>query len=368
MAKKRVLHLIETSEPGGAETVLAYIAKNLDAERFDSTVCVLEEGWLTQHLRELKVPFTVLANRRPYDPAFLLSLMRLAHKERIDILHSHEFMMSVYGSVAARLLRKPIVCTIHGKVYYPESRRRIRLLKLALALCSRMVAVSEDLKLFMRELMRTRSSKLVTLYNGIDERKFAPPVEKSESRDMLSIPRAALVAGTVGSLFEVKGLPYMFQAARILRDRFPGFILIIAGTGNQEESLRQLSTSLGLNDTVRFLGFRDDIPHVLNALDVYLCSSLSEGLSLSILEAMAMSKAVVATSVGGNPELVCDGHNGFLVSPRNPEALADRVGSLLSDSKLQSAMGSAGRRLVEDKFSLDTMIHGYQSMYLELLK
>lgn len=364
----RVLHLIETSEPGGAETVLAYIAKHLPADRFSSEVYVLEEGWLTDHLRKLDVSFEVLKNRRSYDPAFLFKLMRLIRSNGINLIHAHEFMMTVYGSVAAKLTGRRMISTIHGKVYFPDNSRRIRLLRLGCSLSSCMVAVSKDLESYLRSILKPANNKLTVLYNGIDIDKYSPSCTKTESRQRLGIENQARIAITVGSLFEIKGLPHLLEAASILKKTMDNFLLLIVGEGDQEQQLQKKADSLGLGNTVRFLGFRTDIPEILRSADVYVCSSLSEGHSLSILEAMSMSIPVVATDVGGNPELIKHGHNGLLVPSEDPMSLAKSITKVLEDPTEAENMGKRSRLIVEDQFSLNAMVNRYVSLYDRILE
>lgn len=366
MNRKNVLHLIESSEPGGAETVLSDVARSLDKDRFRSRVCVLEDGWLTDHLVRLGIPFDIVVNTRPYDPGFLRKLVRLIKREKIDVMHSHEFMMTVYGAFASKLTGVPLVGTVHGKLYYPDSKRRIHLFKLALFLMKKLIAVSEDLRKFLVDELGFSSRKVVTLYNGIDLDRFRANMTKAEARASFSIPPDCPVAVTAGSLFKVKGLEYMLEAADELRKRYPDFILVIAGDGDQGISLKEKAQALGLGDTVRFLGFCDDIPTLLSAGDLYVCSSVSEGLSLSILEAMAMARPVVATDVGGNPELVIPGENGLLVSPREPSDIAQKASDLLDRPDLREKYGESGRKMVETRFSLRTMVQAYQSLYDEV--
>lgn len=367
--KKVILHLSETSEPGGSETVLAYIANNLDRDRYDSLVCLLSEGWLTDHLKRLGVRYEIIENRRSYDPAFLVRLIKLIRREHVALIHSHEFMMNVYGSVAARLTGIPMIGTIHGKVYFTEKKSRIAAYKLAVALSSRIIAVSEDLKKYFIENIGIRNDrKILTLYNGIDIDKYKPIAKSDDLRRKLEIPPGAVVAGTVGSLFKVKAFDQLIRAAGIVHATNPDFRLLIAGEGNEESDLRRLIDELRLNDAVKLLGFRDDIPDLLNLFDIYVCSSLSEGLSLSILEAMASARPIVATRVGGNAELIADGENGFLVPSGNPEALAEKIKTLIDSEPLRIQMGQKSRVIVEQKFSLRKMIDDYQNLYEELSK
>ena len=365
---RRILHLSETSEPGGSETVLAYIAKSLDPHKYSSLACLLREGWLTEHLRDLGVRYRIIENNRPYDPAFLARMVRLIRSEKIDLVHAHEFTMNVYGSVAARLAGVPMIGTIHGKVYFTEKKSRIAAYRLAVAMCSRIIAVSEDLRnYFIENIGLKKTKKVLTLYNGIDSDKYAPRGKMDDLRCRLNIPSGAVVIGSVGSLFKVKAFDHLIQAAAILRESSSDFRLLIAGEGSEEEYLRRLISEAGLQDKVMLLGFKNDIPDLLNLLDIYVCSSLSEGLSLSILEAMASARPVVATRVGGNPELIADGTSGFMVPPSDPPQLAEKINLLMKSPELGTTMGREGRKIVEAKFSLPRMVESYQDLYEELL-
>ncbi len=367
MNKLNILHLIETSEPGGAETVLAYIASNLDKDRYNSIACVLEKGWLTNHLDSLSIPYVMIENKLSYDPVFLFKLLRLIRREHIDLIHSHEFMMTVYGAVAAKLAHIPHIGTLHGKVYYPDKQRRVNMLRIAAKLCTRLIAVSKDLNRFLVELLGVPADKIETLYNGINLDKYRSAKSRDETKQSLGLQNQSIVIGTVGSLFEVKGLPYLLEATAQLKEKYPDISLFIAGEGNQEDALKTKADDLRLGDTVKFLGFRDDIPNILHAVDIYVCSSVSEGLSLSILEAMAMSKPVIATDVGGNPELILDGVNGLLVPPRDSGKLADAIAQLIDHPERRLEFGMKSREIVESRFSLERMVRDYETLYKQVL-
>jgi glycosyltransferase involved in cell wall biosynthesis len=365
--RKVILHLSETSEPGGSETVLANIASNLDPDRYQSLVCLLREGWLTGHLKKLGVRYEIIENKYSYDPIFLAKLIRLIRRERVALIHAHEYMMNVYGSVAARLAGVPMIGTVHGKVYFTEKRSRTAAYRLAVALSSRIIAVSEDLKKYFLENTGIRNNKkILVLHNGIDVEKFAPRGTSSALRQQLGIPPDKVIVGTVGSLFKVKAFDHLILTAEAVYRSNRNFMLLIAGEGDEERYLRQLIGELNLQDTVKLLGFRDDIRELLNLFDIYVCSSISEGLSLSILEAMASGKPIVATHVGGNSELIADGSNGYLVPSGDQQALADKIQVLIKSKSDREVMGQRSRQIAKEKFSLGKMICDYQNLYEEL--
>lgn len=366
--KKHILHFSETSEPGGSETVLAYIAQNLDSEKYNSSVCLIEDGWLCGQLDNLGIDYKIIENKKSYDLTFLIQLVKYISKRKIDLIHAHEFMTTFYGAIAAKIMRIPIIGTVHGKGYFTEKKSRRLAYKFAIKLSSKMVTVSRDLQRYMiDELNLPDNDKIVTIHNGIDLNKYKISND-SKLRGALKLNNNAIIGGIVGSLFKVKGLPYLIEAVNKVIKHHPEFILLIAGLGDQEESLRQQIDTMGLQKNVVLLGFRDDIPSLLNLFDVYLCSSISEGLSLSILEAMASGLPVVATDVGGNSELIKDNVNGFLVPPCDPHQLAKKIIVLLENRKLREDMGKVGVEIAEKMFSLKSMIDSYQNLYTKFIR
>lgn len=365
--KYKILHTIESSTPGGAETVMASLASGLNQNEFSSYCLLIHRDWLDQKLDELQVPYAVIPNNRSYDPKFVWSLFNLVKRENINLIHAHEFGMIVYGSFVARLAGIPMIGTIHGKNYYVDKKRRILFFRMALAMSSTIVAVSNDLKDFVvQKLNLPIHPKLITLYNGINLSKYDKFENKPELRREFGLSDNDLVALSVGSLFEVKGFKYLLAAAALIIDQLPTFHLVIAGDGDRT-SLFEQAEQLGISENVHLIGFRDDVPQLLNMADLYVCSSLSEGLSLSILEAMAVGKPIVATDVGGNPELINEGRNGLLVPSENPTELADRILRLARDNTLAESFGNNAREKVYEQFSLEAMTNNYERLYRQFL-
>jgi glycosyltransferase involved in cell wall biosynthesis len=370
MARRKImhiLHLIESSEPGGAETVLAHIADHLDPSHFMSTVGLLETGWLSKLLDHLGISYAVFHSDKALDMKLLFALVQHIRRNDVDLVHAHEFSMIVYGAVASRISRVPMIGTIHGKNNYPDRRRRRLGFKLAISLSEYTVTVSKELKGFLCNVLSTPSNKkIITIYNGIDVLKFHPMPKNKSLMKSLGLRDDQRVVGTVGSLFAVKGLQTLLQAAEKVVRIWPDVRFLVVGDGTEYANLLKLRNELGLDHAVIFTGFREDICEILNLMDIYVCSSTSEGLSLSILEAMACCKPVVATEVGGNPELVENNVSGFLVPVADPVALADRIQMILFDNELQASMGTNGRKIVEESFTLEKMVSRYQALYYEL--
>jgi glycosyltransferase involved in cell wall biosynthesis len=190
-----------------------------------------------------------------------------------------------------------------------------------------------------------------------------PPDAKIRLRHELGIARGERIVGAVGNLYEVKGHRYLLEAVPGILRACPRTTFLIAGRGELEEPLRSQARRLGIDARVRFLGLRPDIPALLSLCDVFVQPSLSEGLSVAILEAMAAALPVVTTRVGGNPELVVDGETGVLVEQANPRQLADAVTRLLTDSAEARRLGDNGLRRVTNRFTVAAMVDAYQAIY-----
>lgn len=359
---KNVLHLCESSNTGGAESMLISLVEGLDKDRYRSLVCLLSDGWLKGELEKRRIETVVIPQPRSLDLPWLFRAHRLLRDRGIHVMHSHEFATNVYASLLSRVTGIPTVATAHGKNYYPEKWRRRAAYRFA-ARNSVMVAVSEDLKRFLAQRVGIPAGSIRVVHNGIDLARYAVHERNHAVRAELGIGTGRRLIGTVGNLFAVKGQTYLLKACKAVAGAFPDFVLLVAGEGEQLGPLEKEASDLGIAGNVRFLGFRDDVPSLLQAMEVFVLPSLSEGLPLSVLEALALQKPVVATNVGGIPEIVEDGVTGYLVPPEDPEALADRILRLLRDPRLAAGMGRAGRNRVEEAFGLEQMIRNYQSLY-----
>jgi glycosyltransferase involved in cell wall biosynthesis len=262
----------------------------------------------------------------------------------------------------------PAITTVHGKNYYWEKWWRLLAYR-SVSKLSTMVAVSEDLKKFLTQKVGIKNDRIIVIHNGIDLDLYQPGSEKrGRARKELCIHATQPVIGTVGNLYPVKGHTYLLKALPIVKIMFPDIRLLIAGHGRLLGKLLNEARTLGIQDHVLFLGFREDTASLLQAIDLFVLPSISEGLPLSVLEAMASGKSVIATNIGGLGEVVIDGQTGFLVAPENSEALAKRMMLLLGHKSLSDQFGRAGRTRVEKEFSLASMVNKYQDLYETCLR
>ncbi len=365
--KTTVLHLSTSSGPGGAERVISSLAAALNQQNCRVIVGLFRPGWLQDECERLGVETKLLPLPGGLQIGWFRDCLRLVREEQVAIIHAHEFSAVLFGWIVARISKVPFVGTIHGKNYYWEKFRR-RLAYRIVSRSGRLVVVSDDLKRFVSQRVGIPESRLHVIYNGVESPAVESDASSQACRAELSLPTGVPVIGTVGSLYPVKGHRHLLDALPAILKRHPRTVLLIAGRGELEMTLKAQATRLGVDGHVRFLGMRNDVQRLLSVMDVFVLPSLSEGLSMALLEAMVSGKAAVATKVGGNPELIDHGKTGFLVLPENSSDLADQLVALLDNPELIRAFGRAGAELVHRRFSKAEMISRYQTLYASLLK
>lgn len=362
-AAPRILQTIETGGPGGAERVMINLVSRLHQDRAHGVSSLLiRSGWLMDRLIETGAPLHQLELKRSIDPFFLRSLVRLIRRERVGLIHSHEFAMTLYGGVAGAITGVPVVSTIHGRSYYPDAPRRVQALRM-LSRRSRMVAVSDELRGFLTDSLGVRGVEVIP--NGIDVDRYSGGAREA-TRAELGFGPDDVVIGAVGNLYPVKGHTVLIEAVARLAPAFPTLRIAIAGRGDEESALRTQAKEAGLGDRLHLLGFRDDVPALLSAFDLYTLPSFSEGQSLALMEAMAAGLPIVASRVGGNPELLREGESGLLFDAGDSAGLAEALRRLIDDPELSRRLGAAARIRARKEFGVERMVDRYLALYQTL--
>lgn len=361
---------------GGAERLAVQIASGLDPERFESWLCATR--WdaaeredpagvaARENLEAAGVRFIGLDRSATAQVWKWGPLLRLLRRERIDVVHAHMFGSNVWATVLGRIARVPVIVA-HEHTWSFEGRPVRKLLDRELIGrgCSVFLAVSREDRRRMIEIEGVDPGKVRYLPNGAD----VPPASGSPAavREELGVAPDAPLIGSVGHLRPQKAFPVLVEAAALLRERVPEVIVVIAGEGPERERLEALIAARRLQSTVRLLGRRLDVPDLLAALDVAVCSSDFEGSPVSIMEYMEAGLPVVSTAVGGVPDMVTDGVHGRLVAPGDPPALATAIAELLLDRPTARRLGTAGRERRRAEFTLSVMVSRLGHLYLELL-
>jgi len=360
--KIKCLHLIETGGPGGAEKMLIQLVEDLRSRGVESTIILLKAGWLQEQLVNRKLDCRVIHWSGLIDVKWIVEVTRIIATSEIQIVHGHEFFMNCIASLLGVLSRVPCVSTVHGKNYYGERRRRVTAYKLV-SLLSKMVAVSQNIRSYLVSLGMS-NNRLHVIENGIDTKEFIfDDVVRHNSRANLGIRSEDLCILVVGNLYPVKGHEYLVDGIPKIIKACGETKILFAGRGESERQLVQQATELGILDAIHFLGFVDDVRSLLCACDVFVLPSLSEGLPLSVLEAMACERAVVATDVGGLGEVITHSISGLLVKPRSTDQLVSAITLLSHDRKLRTRMGLNARSVVESRHSLESTTRRYVQLY-----
>jgi glycosyltransferase involved in cell wall biosynthesis len=362
---QRVAHVVLSLQPGGLERIVCDLVRSALRQGGDVLVCCLdEEGALAPSLMREGGRVVVVKRRPGSDPALVLRLAAFFRQEQVDVVHTHSLDPMLYAGLAARLAG--IRCLIHSqhdvmlRTYGRGQRLKFRI---AAPLFTRTVGVSAETSLTLRE-RGVPGDQAATVLNGVDVRRF--------DRDRASIDPAVaagwpaepgtFVIGTVARLSPEKGLDRLIAAFERLTSRVSNARLVIVGDGPERERLEALAMKFKPG-VVRFLGRQERVEHILPRFDVFALASLTEGIPVAVLEAMAASRPVVATRVGGVPEVISDGISGVLVAPDDPDALASALEALALDPARRESLARAGRTRVAERFSLDAMASNYDALY-----
>ena len=370
--KTKVLWLIKGLGAGGAEQLLAGSIPYLDRDRFDYEVGYLLP-WktdLVSRFEDAGVPIHCLKRKGNIDPMLVPQLVGLFRRRQVDLVHTH----SPYAAVASRLASKlsgvkALVHTEHNMLpsYNPATRV---LHRLTTRMGHSVIAVSREVEQSILDTRLFKPKALRVIPGGIDPNRLKGFATSADVRRELGIPAGHRVVGNVAHLRWQKGHGYLLQAAQRVLRKHPKTIFVIVGRekvpGYQKE-LEDQARELGIDDRVIFTGFQADPLRIVANFDVFLMSSIHEGLPIALLEAMALEKPPVVTAVGGIPEVIEDGDDGLLVEPKNPTALAEQVSRLLADDGLRQRIAKRAHAKATQRFSIQRMVEHTEQVYAERL-
>ncbi len=367
----RIVHILHSFEIGGLENGVVNLINSLDWERYQHVLlCVTHAGRLVARLRRLDVEVIELGKSEGQDWRLPLKMAKQLRLIRPQIVHTRNWG-TIEGIIAGRLSGVPVVVHgEHGRTMIEigrGSRKRKLIRRLLVPMIDAYVTVSEELGAIARTEIGVPSRKITTICNGVELGRFSGEFNQRAIRLAQGIPVDAFVVGCVGRLDPVKNYESLVQVVAGLVKDFPNVRLLIVGDGPQYSALDQLRHTMGVAEHISLIGARDDVPLLLKAMDVFVLPSLSEGISNTILEAMASSLPVVATRVGGNIELVRHRETGFLVDSGNLMDLADAIRAYLENPCLVREHGAAGVKRIQNHFSLGRMVSAYDALYQNLL-
>jgi glycosyltransferase involved in cell wall biosynthesis len=385
MDKIKIIHIITRLDRGGSSKMLLDIARGLSAAKYDIKIIAgftinphedlssfskktgIEILFVRTLRRDINALFDILA---------LVRLWQIIKKEKPDIVHTHTSKAGFLGRLAAKLAGGPkIIYMPHGNIFYgyapmPFTKLFIILERFAAGFSDRIVTLTYiERSEFLQRGIGTKG-KFVTIHNGIDI-KACQIVNQEYAlalRRELNIPSDCILITNISRLEPVKGLETFIRALSEAKKTVKDFKALIIGDGSLKDKLNLLTRKLALEDKVLFLGFREDIKEIIYLSDIVVDSALNEGLGLVLLEAGILGKPVVATKVGGIPEVVQDGKTGILVEARDAKALSQAMVRILRDSKLREAMSQQAKAWIAGNFSFELMLEKFNALYEALLK
>lgn len=372
----RVLHVIETLDVGGAETVVANIANNMSPPFRADICCLMRSGPIAARIRPSVEILELGKAMTGNDYRISFRLARLLRSRKVDIVQSHDWGTLLETITAATLAGTIAIHMAHGPtIQYSSTDRwgrlkrtiRRKMERLASLKLHRAIAVSEIVWRELVEDIGIPVGKVVLIRNGIDLTP-APLGDLAAKRMRLGLSADDILLLAVGRLAEIKNYPLLLEALAGAVQQAPALKLAMVGDGPERTKLESLVARFGLSGRVHFLGERKDVRDWLALGHVFVLPSVYEGISIALLEAMAASLPVVVTRVGGNPEVVVDGENGFLVESGDAAGLACALVALARDRALRERMGLAARARVETEFDLKNVVRRYENICLNILE
>ena len=362
----RVVEVLATGTNGGAQEHLFSLLTRIDRSRYDTSVVALSAGSAVRKLQ--RAGFAVVVIDDPDDAIAVGALTAHLADVRPDVVHNHMYRAETVGTRAAIALgevghRRPyVVSTVHSSRIRSAADRE--LLARLTPRMDRLIAVSQAIERKIAD--EGRATVPVTLiYNGVDLERYNHQEPCCTLRDEYGMEPGAQIVGVVARLEPEKGHPTLLEAWPAVVRAVPNAHLLVVGEGGRREALERQAAQLRIAHRVVFTGRRDDVPAVTAALDVAVLPSYREAQGLTILEAMALSRPVVASNVGGIPEVIEDGVSGLLVPPRDPEALAAAIVRLLVDHSYADTLARAGHEVVHDRFCIELMVKAVETIYDE---
>ena len=365
----KVLRVITWLPWGGIEKRMVEVLKRLDRDKFSSIVCCLrsKEGVYEKELEKAGIRVIKLNFNSRFDLRGIQRLAKLIKEEKVDIVHSHMYRANIPSLIAGRLAKVPVkIVQIHNIEDW-KGRREWVMERLFFRWADKIVGVSKAVLDYERRFVKLPKDKTFVLYNGINLKEFEECEVDKKLKLNLGIPERVKVVGLVARLHPDKGQDIILDIAKDIREKIGEVYFLFIGSGEYGEKLKERVRKEGLENCVIFTGGVKDIRRYYSLMDISVLPSRIEGFSNVILESFASGIPVIATRTGGNPEVIEDGKNGFLIDYGDKEELKEKIIKLLQDDDLRRKMGERGRKEVK-KFSLERMVEETEKLYEDSLR
>jgi len=379
MRKIRILHIQVLPILSGVQKAMYDILIRLDRSKYDITVLCQSEGELTEALKRQQIRYIIFNElKREINPYFdilaCVKLYRILRREKIDLIHTHSSKPGFIGRLAAKAAGiKCIVHTVQGFAFHEQSSKLSVLLfgmmeRIAGLASDRVIIVNDKDRLVADQMRLVPLKKLTTIYNGIDVEFINSKARDVSLEALIGVKKNGALVGMVARLWKQKSPQDFIRSIPVVVREIPSARYLVIGDGPLQVELLELSRDLGIQDHVTFLGWRTDVQDIVKQLDVMVLTSLWEGLPLTLLEGMALSKPIVATDIKGNNELVVHEVTGFLASPRDFQKIGEYTLRLLKNKPLARSMGEQAYNRVREKFDIRNIVDQINSEYMQLVK
>ncbi|MCC6173782.1 MAG: glycosyltransferase [Chloroflexi bacterium] len=361
----KALILCQSLGVGGAEEVILGQSTHLGGEGVDVNVVALtRRGPIADEIAAAGVPLhEVPGEPGPRDPHAFLRLVRLLRREQPDVVHTYLMTANLYGRLAALMAGVPVVIAAEQNVYARKPRKHALMERALAARTYRVVACCQAVGDFYRRQVGVPARKIEVIYNAVRFGTLPDEGDRAAARAALGLPADGLILGTLGRLTQQKGHAVLLRALTVLHRDLPSTHLFLAGRGPLHDALQADASRLGIADRVHLLGVRRDRDRLFAAMDLFVLPSRWEGLSLALVEAMGAGRPVVATTVGGNPEVVSHERTGLLVPPDDPDALAEAIRRLARDEQARRTLGRAAADDARIRFALEPHVEQIAALY-----
>ncbi|MBU3005713.1 glycosyltransferase [Paraglaciecola arctica] len=362
------MHLTYDMRIGGTEMVIKNLLEGSDPKLFAMSIFCIEEplGPWGKDLQNNGIPISSQARQPGFDKSLIFAIRKHIKQHKVDILHCHQYTPWVYGVLAAIGTKTKVIFTEHGRFYPDSSTWKRKLINPWLCkITDCITSISKATKLALAEFERIPENRIEVIYNGIKTPEV-DTVKVSELRQKLGISENTKVLGTIARLDSIKNHRMMIEAFALVLKGYPDTVLIIVGDGEERDNIESQIKQLGISNNVILPGYDPQPQHYLALMDIFLLSSLSEGTSMTLLEAMSLGKPCVVTNAGGNPEIIDDKLSGYVSKNDNFKDFAEKILFLCKHNQVRESFGSESKRIFNSKFSHQSMVNQYQQICIQL--
>jgi len=370
LSKLKILTTIRQGEVGGGESHLISLLQHLDRTHFEPIVLSFSYGPMVERLKKAGFKCYVVNSQKAFDIKVWYNVLQIMKKEKIDIVHAHGTRAFSNIVLQTKILGLPVIYTVHGWSFHDDQNYlthivRVNVERLLVQVARQTILVSDSNCLTAEQYIRKKNYKII--YNGVDTNKYSPSTYSSYIRKDFKIPHDIFLIGYIARITKQKAPLDMIDAFAKVHAKYQNVRLLMIGEGDMKNETIKKVAAMNLQDYIYLDDFRQDVPELLNTLDVFCLPSLWEGLPIALLEAMAAEKAVIATNVDGSKEIIQNMKNGILISPQKPSQLADSIIHLYENEENRKQLGKEARKTVLKKYDVSKMVKETELIYRTLI-